>query len=197
MSVFEDVKSTLNIREVIEFYGIKVNRAGKFLCPFHQEKTESASIKNDYFHCFGCGVGGDLIKFTALLFGLNNLEACKKLIADFGLNIQVGKPQNALDKLRAEITANERKKEQARRTELEEQTRRTGQILAEYHYYLWEGKTTFPFGHPRHTEALNELDYIQYLDDCYTDAPEKFSRENREVVEHLERKLYRSINENE
>ena len=83
MSIFEEVKSQLNIRQVIEHYGYKVNRAKQFVCPFHNDHKPSASIKNDYFNCFVCGAGGDLITFTAKLFGLNNINACKKLDEDF------------------------------------------------------------------------------------------------------------------
>ena len=38
------------------------------------------------FHCFGCGVDGDVIDFTAKLFQLSLLQATKKLAADFGLS---------------------------------------------------------------------------------------------------------------
>ena len=72
MSIFEDVKRQLNIRQVVEFYGFKVNRANQFICPFHNDHKPSASIKNDYFNCFVCGAGGDLITFTAKLHGINN-----------------------------------------------------------------------------------------------------------------------------
>ena len=48
MSIFEDVKRQLNIRQVVEFYGFKVNRANQFICPFHNDHKPSASIKDDY-----------------------------------------------------------------------------------------------------------------------------------------------------
>lgn len=89
MSIFEDVKQQLNIRLVIEHYGFKVNRAGKFTCPFHNDHKPSASIKNDYFHCFVCGAGGDLITFTAKYLGLSNIDAAKELVREFGLNIDI------------------------------------------------------------------------------------------------------------
>ena len=89
MSIFEDVKSQLNIQQVIEHYGFRVNRAHQFCCPFHNDHKPSASIKNDYFHCFVCGAGGDLITFTAKYLGLSNLEACKELVREFELNIDI------------------------------------------------------------------------------------------------------------
>ena len=89
MSIFEDVKRELNIQQVIEHYGFNVNRARQFVCPFHNDHKPSASIKNDYFHCFVCGAGGDLITFTAKYLGLSNLAACKELVREFELNIDI------------------------------------------------------------------------------------------------------------
>ncbi len=89
MSIFDEVKQQLNIRQVIEHYGFKVNRNGKFICAFHNDHKPSASIKNDYFNCFVCGAGGDLITFTAKYLGLSNLDATKQLIEEFNLNIDI------------------------------------------------------------------------------------------------------------
>ena len=89
MSIFEEVKSKLNIRQVVEHYGFKVNRANKFVCPFHNDHKPSASIKNDYFNCFVCGAGGDLITFTAKYLGMSNIDAAKELIRVFGLDIDI------------------------------------------------------------------------------------------------------------
>ena len=89
MGIFEEVKQQLSIRQVVENYGFKVNRAGKFICPFHPDHKPSASIKNDYFHCFVCGAGGDLITFTAKYLGMSNLDAAKELAREFALDIDI------------------------------------------------------------------------------------------------------------
>ena len=89
MSIFEEVKQQLNIMQVIEHFGFKVNRAKKFICPFHNDHKPSASIKNDYFNCFVCGTGGDLITFTAKYLSISNLEACRELVRAFNLNIDI------------------------------------------------------------------------------------------------------------
>ena len=106
MSIFEDVKRQLNIRQVVEFYGFKVNRAGQFICPFHNDHKPSASIKNDYFHCFVCGAGGDLITFTAKYLGLSNFDACKELVKEFNLNIDISTPEER----RAQFVADQKRK---------------------------------------------------------------------------------------
>lgn len=59
---------------------IKTNRIGVALCPFHSEKTPSFKINNDNtWHCFGCGLHGDVIDFVMRKNGLNFLETVKKL----------------------------------------------------------------------------------------------------------------------
>ena len=139
MSIFEEVKSQLNIRQVVEFYGFKVNRSKQFVCPFHNDHKPSASIKNDYFNCFVCGAGGDLITFTAKLHGINNYDACKKLVSDFGLNIST-EPQTQVDKLKADRERANRQTALKGQKEIGNSRQHTGFVLASYHCYLWQGK---------------------------------------------------------
>lgn len=107
MSIFEEVKQRLNIRQVVEHYGFKVNRAGQFICPFHNDHKPSASIKNDYFNCFVCGAGGDLITFTARYLGMSNLDAAKELVKDFALNIDI----STKEERKAQYDAERKRKE--------------------------------------------------------------------------------------
>lgn len=48
------------MRDILERNGIKVNRNGFINCPFHTEKTASMKVYPNSFHCFGCGVSGDI-----------------------------------------------------------------------------------------------------------------------------------------
>ena len=195
MSIYDDVKQSLNIREVIEHYGIKVGRNNSFCCPFHNEKHASASIKNDYFNCFACGVGGDLISFTARLHGISNYEACKKLAAEFGLSIST-EPQTPIERLKADRERAKRQEEQKHRAEVEELINHTAIVLADYHRYLWQGKQ-YPFGHIRHTRALKWYDLAEYLCQCFDDNPEEYSINNREQVARIEARLHKWHHENE
>ena len=194
MSIFEDVKQQLNIRQVVEFYGFNVNRAGQFICPFHNDHKPSASIKNDYFNCFVCGAGGDLITFTAKLHGLSNINACKKLVSDFGLNIST-EPQTQVDKLKADRERAKRQAELKRQKEIENLIQHTGLVLASYHCYLWQGKQLYPYDNIRHIRALQELTQAQYYLDCYDSNPEDYSLKFRKQVEHIERRLHQWHNE--
>lgn len=86
-SIFDKVKEVARIEEVVEHFGVSLDRHGKALCPFHQEKTASFSIKNDenIFKCFGCGAGGDAIDFVAKYKDIEPLEAAKLIAAMYGI----------------------------------------------------------------------------------------------------------------
>ena len=66
----EDLKRQADIVVVIQDY-VSLKKTGatyKGLCPFHGERTPSFHVNRDkgFFHCFGCGVGGDVFKFLEL-----------------------------------------------------------------------------------------------------------------------------------
>ena len=82
-----EVKEYLTTRQVAEFYGLQVKRNGFACCPFHEEKHPSMKLDRNY-HCFGCGVGGDVIDYISRMFGLSQYEAALKLIEEFHLPIQ-------------------------------------------------------------------------------------------------------------
>ena len=90
INFIHEVKNCVTIFETVEYYGFKPNRAHKICCPFHGEKTPSLHIyaKTDTFHCFGCGIGGDSVKFVAELYKLNQYEAAKKINIDMALNVK-------------------------------------------------------------------------------------------------------------
>ena len=61
----------------------------KGLCPFHGEKTPSFHVNGEkgFFHCFGCGVGGDVIKFVELYDKVGFPDAVRQLAARAGLAV--------------------------------------------------------------------------------------------------------------
>ncbi len=81
--VVSEIKYKNEIEDVISQYSV-LKRKGKNLvglCPFHSEKTPSFTVypENGSFYCFGCGVGGDVINFTALIENLDYFDALKLL----------------------------------------------------------------------------------------------------------------------
>ena len=90
----DDLKSHADIVQVVQ-ERVPLRRAGtsyKGLCPFHGEKTPSFNVHGDkgYFKCFGCGVGGDVIKFVELYEKVAFPEAVRLLASRFGLTVPEG-----------------------------------------------------------------------------------------------------------
>jgi len=85
----EIIRQHIEITELIGEY-IRLEKKGRNyvgLCPFHQEKTPSFSVNSEkqIFHCFGCGVGGDIFKFVMLSEGLTFPEAVRRLAEKAGV----------------------------------------------------------------------------------------------------------------
>jgi len=90
-SSIESLKSSMDIVDVIGNY-IELRKAGanyKANCPFHGEKTPSfvVSPSKQIYHCFGCGVGGDAIKFVMETEHINYPEAIEKLAAMYNFSL--------------------------------------------------------------------------------------------------------------
>jgi DNA primase len=91
MDFAEQLKSSIDIVKVAgEYVRLKrVGATGRYvgLCPFHQEKTPSFSVNQtrQFYHCFGCGVGGDAIKFVEEIEGLSFWETVKMLAERYGV----------------------------------------------------------------------------------------------------------------
>lgn len=83
MNQFESVKAAITLRQAAKAYGLRVLPNGMTCCPFHEDKHPSLKLNEDYFFCFGCG---DVIDFTARLFGISPKDATEKLASDFGIS---------------------------------------------------------------------------------------------------------------
>ncbi len=87
------VRERAAIDDVVSAY-VTLRGAGggsqKGLCPFHDERTPSFTVTpaRQYFHCFGCGQGGDVFTFLLQIEGLSFVEAVEKLAARFGVELR-------------------------------------------------------------------------------------------------------------
>lgn len=85
----DEVIKRNDIIEIVSSYIQVVQKGGGYwaLCPFHHEKTPSFSINRDeqYYHCFGCGEGGNVIKFVQQIESISFIEAVEKLASKAGL----------------------------------------------------------------------------------------------------------------
>ena len=87
----DDLKRHADIVAVIQDY-VSLRKTGatyKGLCPFHGEKTPSFHVNREkgFFHCFGCGAGGDVLKFLELREGVAFPDAVKMLAQRFGMTL--------------------------------------------------------------------------------------------------------------
>lgn len=97
-TLFDEVKSRLDMRTVCAEYGFTPNRSGYICCPFHNEKTPSMRLYEQSFYCFGCHIGGDVVSFVSKLFDLSAIEAVKKINTDFALCLDVGHSRDSKPK---------------------------------------------------------------------------------------------------
>jgi DNA primase len=123
----ERVKQAVDIVEVISAHTDLRRQGTRWvgLCPFHEERTPSFSVdaQEKLYHCFGCGVGGDTIKFVEEKEGLGFAEAVELLADRYGVEL-------------------EREKEDPRAEAKRQQRRRLSELLDRtasfYAAYLWD-----------------------------------------------------------
>ena len=101
-SDIEELKAKADIVEVVGSYlSLKPASAGSFkgLCPFHGEKTPSFNVRSNpgFYHCFGCGVGGDVYKFIQEIESVSFMDAVEKLADryNFKLSYEEGSEENS------------------------------------------------------------------------------------------------------
>jgi DNA primase len=84
----------------------KAGREWKACCPFHQEKTPSFTVNDEkgFYHCFGCGAHGDIIRWMTDQEGMQFLDAVRELADAAGLDLPAPDPQAAERARRREAT---------------------------------------------------------------------------------------------
>jgi DNA primase len=101
MSQVDEVRAAADIVKIVGDY-VKLRKAGANymgLCPFHQEKTPSFAVHpaKQIFHCFGCGVGGDVFKFVMMIDSLTFPEALRRVAEKVGVAISESFGEAAYD----------------------------------------------------------------------------------------------------
>ena len=172
MSIYQRIKQTVTTRQAAERYGLSVNRSGMAQCPFHEDHNPSMKV-DDRFYCFGCHASGDVIDFTARLFGISLKDAAEKLAADFSINPRPP-AQSDIPKHDAEST--------------QDLERLCICVLREYlrHLRIWQlrycpEKPGDPI-HPRFAEAMKALPTVNHLLDCLLGNDLLLARQTAEVL---------------
>ena len=105
--IIDEIRQSNDIVDVISQY-VRLKRSGRNffgLCPFHNEKSPSFSVSPDkqIFHCFGCGVGGNVFTFLMKIEGISFFEAIQMLAER--ANIVLPTLENNIDSAKEELKA--------------------------------------------------------------------------------------------
>jgi len=159
------IKGSISMSDVIQKYVGVDPKHNRVPCPFHNGKHNNLSFKNDIFKCFVCGEGGDIFRFTMLMFHIDFNQAVLKLNCDFGLNLPIGAKLTIRQK-REMSKLNQKHKAEMRMKLIK-------QYATEWKYWTtfdeWKRlsdnkrtyapKTSQDKLHPLYCEALNNLEY--------------------------------------
>ena len=158
MTIYQQIRAAVPIGQAARRYGLAVSQGGMALCPFHHDTHPSLKLNEDYFFCFGCGATGDVIDFTARLFGISQREAAQKLAMDFGLNPLPPAQQQNIPRPNAELS--------------QSMERICVCVLSDYLRLLriwrlrYEPKALGEDFHDRFVEACRMTAYVDHLLDC-------------------------------
>ena len=123
-SKIDEVRERTDIVELVSQY-VSLKRSGTNhmgLCPFHSEKSPSFSVNaaRQFFHCFGCGVGGDVFAFLMKIEGMTFPDAARQLAGRAGIDLE-----------ERSLTPEEERRQQQR-----ERFYRVNEITADYFHQL-------------------------------------------------------------
>ena len=182
MDIFEIVKENADILTAAEMYGLKV-RNRQCMCPLHEDKHPSMHIYENNFHCFSCGVHGDVIKLAEILFDMSPIESAKKIASDFGIII----PDTSISEIKAKV--NKAQKKKAEREAYNRYVR-----LLEYYIHTYaplsplQDKCDERFG-----MAIDELEQCRYYLDILTNGEENDIKEIMENNTELYAKIQNTL----
>ena len=172
MSIYEAVRSKVNLHMAAEKYGMDIGKNSMVRCPFHDDRTPSMKLNNKYYYCFGCGAKGDVISLVAEHLSLSAADAAQRIADDYGIetkNISVNSKLNFY------------KEKQKRRD-------RCVRVLCDYNRILrkwmtdYAPKTADEKLHPRFAEACRMLEVTEYMAELLGTGTKE---EQNEVVDDL------------
>ena len=200
MTIFDEVKSLVDVPTAARSYGVEVHRGNMALCPFHRERHPSCKLYADHYYCFGCQAHGDVIKLVQELFSVSAIEAVKQINSDFALGLDVDKPPDMekVNRRRREIA--ERKAEKARLEHMYDVLLRYFTLLDKYKM-LYDPKTpdedrlSSARLDRRFVYALQNIGYAEYMLETFNRFDKEQQEEIKTEVDRIEREYKRCIEE--
>lgn len=150
----EEIKQSVSMRELVERYGIHIDRKGFCCCPFHKEKTGSMKIYKESYNCFGCGANGDIFSFVM------RMENCDFKTAYKSLGGSYQQYENDYQRKRFAYQLAKRKETERRQKEKKQQLK--AQVLEDIKYQQLFKKVV-PVFSDIWCDAVNKLEYDFYL----------------------------------
>ena len=158
--------------ELLQYYGISVNRSNRIPCPMHNGDDANCGVKEHYIHCFVCGQSADAIKFVQIYFGLTFGQATEKINTDFSLGLPIGQKINHRQRLEMErrsfVRQREINAEKQKRQELDEayQTALDEWIRLDTNRSKYAPQSPTEPLHPLFVEALKNIAGAEYNLSC-------------------------------
>ena len=194
MTIFDDIKSLVDVPTAARSYGVEVHRGNMTLCPFHRERHPSCKLYADHYYCFGCQAHGDVIKLVQELFGLRPIEAVKQLNSDFGLGLDLNKPPDMEAVARRRRENAERKAEKARVEHMYDVLLRYFTLLDKYKM-RYVPKTPDEETDRRFVYALQNIGYAEYMLEAFNRFDKEQQAEVKPEVDRIEREYKRCVEE--
>ena len=193
MTVFDEVKSLVDVPTAARSYGVEVHRGNMALCPFHRERNPSCKLYADHYYCFGCQAHGDVIRLVQELYGLKPIEAVKQLNSDFCLGLDVDKPPDIRE-------ISERRKAVEREKAEQIECENMYDILLKYYTLLDIFRIKYAPASPdtepdeRYIYSVQNIEYAAYLLETFRRTDPKEYEDMKQEVKRIERE-YRNITE--
>ena len=150
----DEIKAKYSMSDILEMYGIKMNRAGFISCPFHKDKTPSMKIYEDSYNCFSCGESGDIFTFVM------KMDNCDFKTAFLSLGGNYSKPD-----FRSKLAAYRAEKQRAEREKaLEKRKRKRGLNNMLINIYRSAISSSKPFS-TAWCDNYNALQYQLHIDE--------------------------------
>lgn len=146
------IKDRIDLVEVIEKH-IDLKKAGSAyvgLCPFHDEKTPSFSVKSNHYHCYGCEAHGDVFDFLEKHLNLPFIESLERLSSEHGISTISSMGEDERKSLHESVKRKREKDERKRAKEKENAAKEANRI--------WDSSSTEPHNDPKIRK--NQLSYV-------------------------------------
>lgn len=162
---YDEIRERISCLDAARQYGLEVRRDGFCLCLFHNDKKPSLKLYdgNRGFFCFACSEGGDVIKLTGQLLGLDRVEAARQLNRDFNLRLPLDEPPTKQERAEAQ----RRREMYSTAADFQEWVDDMTKLLSDAYYIGWSALRDIPetLWFPSEIEAIKLMPTLE----CWLD----------------------------